>query len=117
MQVDPEPLYHQRLYEMVVAYLQTRDPEIFPFTKSFDDAKQRAFVRDLREGLSDLTESGSKRGTSASGYITSDKRLRMIVNEWGEARGDWPPGLDPSNPNGIAGVAPINEDAGTDTIR
>lgn len=106
MQRDPQPLFHQRLYDMVVYYLQTKDSSVFPFTAKFDDAKRNAFMRDLREGLSDLTESGSKRGTSSSGYMTSDKRLRQIVEEWGEAQGEWPAGLNATNPYGIAGVAP-----------
>jgi hypothetical protein len=95
VQIDPRPLYNQKLAERVVTYLQTGDPALFPFTQNFDEAQKLAFARDLRVGLSDITESGSKRGTSASGYITSDKRLKEIVDEWSGARGGWPAGSDP----------------------
>jgi len=107
--VNPEPLYDHRLVERVVAYLQTRDPSLFPFTARFDEERQRAFVRDLRMGLSDITESGSKRGTSAAGFITSDDRLKEIVEDWAAAGGGWPLGADPTNPYGVAGVAPFSE--------
>ncbi|MEA2583826.1 MAG: hypothetical protein QOF33_1911, partial [Thermomicrobiales bacterium] len=56
-QISPEPAYDHRLAERVVVYLQTRDPQLFPFTARFDAARRRAFVRDLREALSDLTDS------------------------------------------------------------
>jgi hypothetical protein len=95
VQIDPRPLYNQKLAERVVNYLQTGDTALFPFTKDFNDEQRRAFARDLRVGLSDITESGSKRATSASGYITSDKRLMEIVDEWSGARGAWPAGSDP----------------------
>jgi hypothetical protein len=94
-QIDPRPLYNQKLVERVIEYLQTGDTALFPFTNGFDDAQKRAFARDLRVGLSDITESGAKRGTSASGFITNDKRLKEIVEEWGMARGAWPAGSDP----------------------
>jgi hypothetical protein len=94
-QIDPRPLYDQKLAERVINYLQTGDTALFPFTVDFNDAQKRAFVRDLRVGLSDITESGAKRGTSASGFITNDKRLKEIVEEWGAARGGWPAGSDP----------------------
>ena len=94
-QIDPRPLYNQKLAERVINYLQTGDVSLFPFTRDFNDDQRRAFIRDLRVGLSDITESGSKRGTSASGFITSDKRLKEIVDEWAAAHGAWPAGSDP----------------------
>jgi hypothetical protein len=94
-QIDPEPVYDHRLAERVVEYLQTRDPVLFPFTRHFDAEQRRAFVRDLREALSDLTDSGSARKTSATGFIMRDTRLHQVVQEWGAARGGWPRGADP----------------------
>lgn len=96
-QLDPEPAFDQRLVDRVVAYLQTRNARLFPFTQGFDSERERAFIRDLRVGLSDLTESGAKRGTSASGFLVSDKRLQEIVREWEEAAGGWPEGSDPAD--------------------
>lgn len=96
-QTDPPPAFDQRLVDRVIAYLQTRDGRLFPFTQRFDDERQRAFIRDLQVGLSDLTESGAKRGTSASGFLVSDRRLHQIVREWAEAGGDWPEGSDPTD--------------------
>ena len=96
-QIDPEPAFDQQLVERAIAYLQTRDTRLFPFTQRFDDARARAFVRDLRLGLSDLTESGAKRGTSATGFLVRDRRLHDIVREWAEAGGGWPEGSDPSD--------------------
>lgn len=110
MQTDPQPLYHHGLVERVIAYLQTRDASLFPFAARFDAERQKAFIGDLREGLSDLTESGSKRGTSAAGFLTSDKRLREIVENWAAAGGGWPATQDPTNPFGLAGVAPFDPD-------
>lgn len=101
-------LINDRLIEHVTDYLQTLDPAYFPFTAAFDDARREAFVRDLRIGLSDLTESGSKRGTSSVGYITSDKRLHQIVDDWAAADGGWSRGQDPKNPAGVASVAPFD---------
>jgi hypothetical protein len=109
VQIDPQPLYDHGLVERVIAYLQTRDPHLFPFTARFDEERQKAFVRDLRMGLSDITDSGSKRGTSASGFITSDELLREIVQDWAAAGGGWPMGADPSNPYGVGGVAPFSK--------
>lgn len=109
MQISPEPLYHHGLAERAIAYLQTKDSSLFPFTAHFDDERQKAFINDLRIGLSDLTESGAKRGTSASGFITSDRRLLEIVQDWASAGGGWPLGADPKNPYGVAGVAPFDE--------
>ena len=97
-QFDPEPAYDPELVERVIAYLQTRDSRLFPFVQGFDDDQMKAFVHDLRVGLSDLTESGAKRGTSASGFIVSDRRLHEIVNEWAGAGGRWPAGSDPRDP-------------------
>jgi len=106
VQIDPEPLYDHRLVERVIAYLQTRDPSLFPFTRFFDEARQKAFIDDLRQGLAEITDSGSKRGTSAAGFITSDDLLQEIVNDWAAAGGGWPMGADPANPYGVTGPAP-----------
>ena len=95
VQIDPEPLYNQKLADRVIDYLQTGDPAMFPFAASFNDEQKRSFIRDLRVGLSDITESGARRGTSASGFITSIQRLQDIVDEWAEAHGGWPAGSDP----------------------
>jgi hypothetical protein len=54
-QLDPEPTYDHRLAERVITYLQTNDWRLFPFSQGFDDARQRAFSRDLREGLAEVT--------------------------------------------------------------
>jgi hypothetical protein len=110
VQIDPTPLYHHGLVERVIAYLQTKDSSLFPFTARFDAERQKAFINDLRTGLSDLTESGSKRGTSASGFLTSDKRLREIVENWAEAGGGWPETQNPTNAYGLAGAAPFDAD-------
>jgi hypothetical protein len=69
---------------------------LFPFTAQFDAAREKAFVRDLREGLSDLVDSGSARKTSATGFILSDRRLREVVSAWANAGGDWPADSDPA---------------------
>jgi hypothetical protein len=109
MPLSADLLINDHLIEHVTDYLQTLDPAYFPFTAQFDAARRDAFVRDLRIGLSDLTESGSKRGTSSVGYITSDRRLRQVVEDWALAEGGWPKGQDPRNPNGVASVAPFDE--------
>jgi hypothetical protein len=98
MQLKPGPAYDHRLAERVVDYLQTRDPALFPFTAKFDEARQTSFVRDLREALADLQDSGSARKTSASGFIMRDRRLREVLGEWAEAGGEWPEGSDPRDP-------------------
>ena len=98
VQMNPEPAYDHRLAERVIVFLQTRDPELFPFTEKFDAAQLRSFMHDLREGLSDLQDSGSARKSSASGFIMRDKRLHEIVNEWAAANGSWPLGSDPRDP-------------------
>ncbi len=97
VQFAPEQNYHHELVRRVVEFLQTKDARLFPFTRSFDAQKHRAFQRDLREGLSEITDSGSARKTSAAGFIMSDARLREIVYEWAEAGGDWPSGSMPSS--------------------
>lgn len=104
MPLHSEPLVHVPLITAVTDYLQSFDASIFPFAEDFDDEKRTAFARDLRIGLSDLTESGSKRGTSSVGYMTSDKRLQTIVREWAEADGGWPKSHDPQNPWGVASI-------------
>ena len=110
-QFDPEPAYDHRLAERVITFLQTSDARLFPFTARFDADRHRAFVRDLREGLSELTDSGSARKTSASGFIMSDRRLHEIVQEWAAAGGNWPRGADPRHPATALGAA-SDEDAG-----
>ena len=67
----------------------------------FDDQRELAFARDLRVTLNDLTESGSKRGTSAAGFLVSDERLRYVVQAWSAAEGEWPEGSNPDNPNSL----------------
>lgn len=96
-QIDPEPNYDHRLAERVVVYLQTKDARLFPFSAGFDDERRRAFVRDLREGLAEITDSGSARKTAATGFLMSDGRLHEIVREWAAARGEWPRGTDPQS--------------------
>jgi hypothetical protein len=104
-QFDPEPNYDHRLQERVIQYLQTRDWRLFPFSEGFDDAKRRAFVRDLREGLAGLTDSGSARKTSATGFLMRDQLLKEIVIGWAAAKGGWPEWADPADPEGVVGVA------------
>lgn len=109
-QLSPEPAYDHRLAERVVVYLQTRDPALFPFTARFDAERRRAFVHDLREALSDLTDSGSARKTSASGFIMKDRRLRDVVREWAAANGGWPRGSDARVPTTSLGASfPVDE--------
>jgi hypothetical protein len=112
-QINVDPAYDHHLAERVIEYLQTRDPRLFPFTSRFDDERRRAFVRDLREGLSELTDSGSARKTSASGFIMSDQRLHQIVQEWAAAGGGWPRGADPRNPvTALGSVSPEDQGPG-----
>lgn len=94
-QIDPENRYSDWLVERVVEYLQTRNPAIFPFAAAFDEHRQKAFVRDLREGLGNVNDSGSARKTSATGFVASDRELRRVVEEWAQAGGDWPAGSYP----------------------
>ncbi len=110
-QINPDPTYDHDLAERVIAYLQLGDPRLFPFTARFDERQRRAFIRDLREGLSDLTDSGGKRATSATGYVMRDQRLHEIVQEWAAAHGGWPRGADPRNPMTALGAV-SGEDEG-----
>jgi len=110
-QINPDPTYDHELAERVIAYLQLRDPRLFPFTARFNEQQHRAFVRDLREGLSDLSDGGRKRATSATGFVTRDRRLHEIVQEWAAARGGWPRGADPRNPSTALGAI-SDEDEG-----
>ena len=96
-QIDPENRYSDWLVERVVEYLQTRNPAIFPFTAVFDAHREKAFVRDLREGLGTVNDSGSARKTSATGFVATDKDLRRVVAEWAAAGGDWPEGSYPED--------------------
>ena len=101
-QLDPGPNYDHRLVEWVTLYLQTRDSRIFPFTEYFDEARQAAFVHDLRVALSELQDSGSARKTSATGFIMNDSTLHGIVRAWASAGGDWPSTSNPDSPIGLA---------------
>lgn len=94
-QIEPERPYNDWLMERVVVYLQTRDARLFPFTETFNEQQRAAFVRDLREGLSEITDSGSARKTSATGFIANDQILKRIVEEWERASGNWPEGSFP----------------------
>jgi hypothetical protein len=108
-QIDPEQRYHDWLMDRVVRFLQTRDRRIFPFTASFDEQQIAAFVRDLREGLSQVTQGGSARKTSATGFVTSDQVLRRIIDEWGWANGGWPDGSFPQDPvTALGSSSPID---------
>jgi hypothetical protein len=86
------------IVDRVVEYLQTRDAQLFPFTAGFDEHQRAAFVRDLREGLGEINDSGSARKTSATGFIASDQNLRRIIQEWQAAAGTWPEGSFPQDP-------------------
>jgi hypothetical protein len=96
-QIDPEQRYHDWLMNRVVRFLQTRDRRIFPFTANIDEHQLAAFVRDLREGLSEVTDSGSARKSSATGFTTTDQILRRIIDEWSAANGEWPEGSFPQD--------------------
>jgi len=109
-QLDPEPNYDHRLAERVVTYLQTGDWRLFPFAQVFDASQRRAFVHDLREGLSELTDSGSARKSSATGFPMNDRRLLEVVREWAAAKGDWPSGANASNPVTALGSVPRADD-------
>jgi hypothetical protein len=102
-QIYPERPYNDLLMDRVVAYLQTRNPQLFPFAANFDEQQQLAFVRDLREALSEITDSGSARKTSATGFIASDQLLRRVVDEWRAAAGRWPEGAFPQDPDTALG--------------
>ena len=97
-QFYPGQAYNHQLAARAVEFLQTRDPSLFPFASRFDDARRKAFMRQLQEALADLTDSGSARKTSASGFIVRDRRLREVVQNWALADGDWPPDSDPGDP-------------------
>ena len=97
-QIYPGEPYNDLLMDRVVRYLQTRDPRFFPFAANFDKRQQAAFVRDLQEGLSSITDSGSARKSSATGFTTSDETLRRVVEEWAAAGGGWPEGSFPQDP-------------------
>ena len=109
VQIYPGHAYSHDLARQAVEFLQTRDPRIFPFAQRFDDARMKAFLTDLREALASLTDSGSARKTSATGFMMRDQQLRDVVTEWAVADGDWPAGADPRNPVtslGWTGVEP-----------
>ena len=97
-QINPEERYNDLLMDRVVRYLQTRDARLFPFAVGFDKHQQAAFVRDLREGLSMITDSGSARKSAATGFTTSDQSVRRVVEEWSAAAGGWPEGSYPQDP-------------------
>jgi hypothetical protein len=108
-QIDPEQRFHDWLMDRVVRFLQTRDRRIFPFTENFNEHQLTAFVRDLREGLSEVTDGGSARKSSATGFITSDQVLRRIIDEWDQANGDWPEGSFPQDPvTALGSSSPID---------
>lgn len=110
MQLRVDPAYDHRLAERVIVYLQTKDPALFPFTANFDADQQKAFVRDLREALAELQDSGSARKTSASGFIMRDRRLHDVVQEWADAGGGWPLGADPRvTDTALGSVSPKDE--------
>lgn len=102
-QIDPEPNYDHRLQERVIQYLQTKDWRLFPFSERFDETQRAAFARELREGLADLTDSGSARKTSATGFLMRDTLLKEIVVGWAEAKGGWPAWTNPTAPDGPIG--------------
>jgi hypothetical protein len=106
-QIDPENRYSDWLVDRAVEYLQTRDPAIFPFTAGFDEHREMAFVRDLRESLADVTDSGSARKTAATGFMTTDRELRRVVEEWAAAGGDWPEGSYPEE--AVTGLGPSSD--------
>lgn len=95
-QKNPNPAYDHRLTERVIEYLQTRNADLFPFTARFDATQRAAFIRDLREALSDMQDSGSARKTSASGFLVKDKRMQQTIAEWEAAGGGWPEGSQPT---------------------
>ena len=108
VQIYPGRAYDHGLADKAVSFLQTRDPAIFPFSRDFDEERMRAFVRDLREGLADLTDSGSARKTSSTGFMMRDRRLRETIAAWASADGDWPAGSDPRVPGrGLGTPGPL----------
>jgi hypothetical protein len=110
VQINPDQAYDHDVVRRAIYFLQTRSPDLFPFTENFDDARMDAFVKDLRLAIADLTESGSARKTSASGFIVSDKRLHEVIEEWASADGNWPAGTNPGNAfSTLASVRPASE--------
>jgi hypothetical protein len=97
-QIQPERPFNDMLLDLVVEYLQTRDPRIFPFTSVFDEHQRAAFARDLQEGLSRATARGSARKTSATGFIVNDQILQQVIEDWQAAAGQWPEGSFPQDP-------------------
>ena len=102
-QIEPGTPYNDLIVDRVVEYLQTLDARLFPFAARFDEDQRRAFVRDLREGLGEVNDSGSARKTSATGFIASDQRLREVIAEWAAAAGRWPEGSFPADPDTALG--------------
>ncbi len=96
-QIKPDRPYNNWLMDRVVDFLQTRDSRIFPFTADFDDDRRSAFIRDLREGLSEITDSGSARKSAATGFTTSNQILGRIIEEWQAANDGWPAGSFPQD--------------------
>lgn len=112
-QIDPENRYSDWLVERVVEYLQTRNPAIFPFTAAFDEHREKAFVRDLREGLGTVTDSGSARKSAATGFVATDRELRKVVEEWAAAGGEWPEGSYPEDAvTGLGSSSPVDSPGG-----
>jgi hypothetical protein len=97
-QIRPGSPYNDPLVDRVVEYLQTLDARLFPFAARFDEEQRRAFVRDLREALAEVNDTGSARKTSATGFIASTERLREALTEWSGAGGGWPEGAFPADP-------------------
>jgi hypothetical protein len=81
-QLHTQNAYDHLLVERVVRFLQTKDPAIFPFTAQLTPEQRREFMRELRDGLADLQDSGSARKTSAAGFIMKDRHLREVVDTW-----------------------------------
>ncbi len=104
-QIIPERTYDHKLAERVLIFLQTRNPDLFPFARNFDDAQMRAFAHDLREALAELQDSGSARKTSAAGFTLRDRRLRETIGEWAAAGGGWPEGSDPRDAETALGAS------------
>ena len=103
-QINQYQAYHDRMTDRVIEFLQTRDTTLFPFSTGFDEARMTAFVHDLRDALSSLTDSGSARKTSAAGFVVSDQRIRDVIDEWARAGGDWPDGTNANNPDTALGT-------------
>jgi hypothetical protein len=104
-QIHPERPYHDWLVERVVNYLQTRDSRLLPLTAVYAEHQPAALARDQREGHADVTDSGSARKTSATGFLASDQALRRIIEEWQAAQGGWPEGSYPSDPATALGAS------------